>query len=39
MDTKTIESLDDRIATLECNLKQLEAHVSRIFADPGESFQ
>lgn len=39
MDTKKIELLEDRVATLEFTLKQLESQVSRIFGDPGESFQ
>ena len=39
MDTKKIDSLEDRVATLEFTLKQLEVQVNRIFGDPGESFQ
>jgi hypothetical protein len=39
METKKIELLEDRVATLEFTLKQLESQVSRIFGDPGESFQ
>ena len=39
MDTKRIELLEDRIATLEFTLKQLETQVGRIFGDPCEDFQ
>ncbi|MCK5681757.1 hypothetical protein KAI46_13190 [bacterium] len=39
MNSKTIESLEDRIATLEFNLQQLEAQVSRIFGEPSDCFQ
>ncbi len=39
VNSKTIESLEDRIATLEFNLQQLEAQVSRIFGEPSDCFQ
>ncbi len=39
MDTKKIELLEDRVATLEFTLKRLEDQINRIFGDPGDSFQ
>ena len=39
MDTKKIELLEDRVATLEITLKQLEDHVRHIFGEPCDSFQ
>ena len=39
VDTKKIELLEDRVATLEITLKQLEDQVLRIFGEPCDSFQ